>query len=233
MTDTTHTYGIVYADPPWDYKGQLQHHGVGGGDTGGAARHYGTMTLETMACLDIGRFCAADCLLFMWATSPHLDQAIDLGRAWGFQWATVAFVWDKEKTNPGFYTLSQCELCLVMKRGRIPMPRGRRDERQLVREMRSCHSTKPEEVRQRIERMFPQHRRLELFARESHRGWDCLGDALASKHGQGTLRISKEGIAAYRTVLLRQRKAIDASLQRLDKTESWATGEGATVAKLG
>ena len=27
-------------------------------------------------------------LLFMWSTSPHLDQAIELGKAWGFKWAT-------------------------------------------------------------------------------------------------------------------------------------------------
>ena len=114
-------FGIVYADPPWDYKGQLQHAGPGSGDTGGAERHYPTVTLDMLAALDVARIRAPDSLLFMWSSSPHLDQAIELGKRWGFAWATVGFVWDKQRVNPGFYTLSQCELCLVFKHGRIPV----------------------------------------------------------------------------------------------------------------
>ena len=126
-------FGIIYADPPWDYRGQLQHAGVGSGDTGGAVRHYPTVKLSDLMKLDVSGIAEDDCLLFMWATNPHLDQAIELGKAWGFGWATVAFVWDKERVNPGFYTLSQCELCLVFKKGRIPAPRGARNVRQMVR----------------------------------------------------------------------------------------------------
>lgn len=112
----------------------------------------------------------------MWSSSPHLDQAIELGKAWGFAWATIAFVWHKQKTNPGFYTLSQCEICLVFKRGKIPSPRGARNVRQLVSELRGEHSQKPHEVRQRIEAMFPHHARIELFARECAPGWDAWGN---------------------------------------------------------
>ncbi|MDE3261010.1 MAG: MT-A70 family methyltransferase [Acidobacteriota bacterium] len=168
-------FGIIYADPPWDYKGQLQHAGPASGDTGGAIRHYATVTLEDLKKLAVESVAAADCLLFLWATSPHLDQAIDLGKAWGFDWATVAFVWDKGRVNPGFYTMSQCELCLVFRRGRIPAPRGARNERQLVHAERGPHSAKPEEVRKRIERMFPEQRKIELFARREVAGWTAWG----------------------------------------------------------
>ena len=169
-------YDILYADPPWDYKGQLQHAGAGSGDSGGAVRHYPTVTLDGLKRLDAGAVSAEDSLLFLWATNPHLDQAIELGKAWGFRWATVAFVWDKERVNPGFYTMSQCELCLAFKRGRIPQPRGVRNERQLLREPRRAHSQKPEEARRRIERMFPRQSKLELFARgEAPDGWDVWG----------------------------------------------------------
>ncbi len=169
------TFDIIYADPPWDYKGQLQHAGPGSADTGGAVRHYPTVKLTDLKKLDVGSIAARDSLLFMWATSPHLDQAIELGKSWGFDWATVAFVWDKVRVNPGFYTLSQCELCLVFKHGRIPRPRGARNVRQLVSARRGPHSTKPEEVRQRIERMFPDQRRIELFARNTVPGWQSWG----------------------------------------------------------
>ena len=168
-------FDIIYADPPWDYKGQLQHAGPGSSDTGGAIRHYPTVKLRDLKKLDVKSIAARDSLLFMWATSPHLDQAIELGKSWGFDWATVAFVWDKVRVNPGFYTLSQCELCLVFKHGRIPVPRGARNVRQLVSTTRGPHSTKPEEVRRRIERMFPHQRRIELFARNAVSGWQSWG----------------------------------------------------------
>jgi len=169
-------YNIIYSDPPWDYKGQLQHNGAGGRDTGGAIRHYPTVTTTEMKTWKIVDIAADDCLLFMWSSSPHLDQAIDLGKAWGFCWGTVAFVWDKRKPNPGYYTMSQCELCLVFKRGKIPQPRGDRTVRQLLSATREYHSKKPSEIRHRIELMFPTQNKIELFARDKTEGWDCWGN---------------------------------------------------------
>lgn len=174
------TYSIIYADPPWDYKGQKQHAGAGKGSTGGAAAHYGTLTLPKLKRLPVVWLAAPDCLLFLWSSSPHLDQAIDLMKAWGFKWATVGFVWDKQRVNPGFYTMSQCELCLIGKRGKIPRPRGARNVRQLVEHPRMKHSVKPDEVRARIDRMFPTQRKLELFAREKASGWNAWGNEVES-----------------------------------------------------
>ena len=168
-------YSIIYADPPWDYKGQKQHAGAGKKDTGGAVSHYSTVKLKDLKTLDISSIAAPNCLLFMWATSPHLDQAIELGKSWGFSWATVAFVWDKKRVNPGFYTMSQCELCLVFKRGKIPNPRGARNVRQLVKSKREKHSKKPDKVRNKINKMFPDQKKIELFARKRVKGCDTWG----------------------------------------------------------
>ena len=168
-------YSIIYADPPWDYKGQLQHTGTGGKESGGAIRHYPTVPVSEMKTWDVASISEEDCLLFMWSSSPHLDQAIQLGKAWGFRWATVAFVWDKQRPNPGFYTMSQCELCLVFRRGKIPKPRGARNIRQLVQVKRTRHSEKPDAVRERIEKMFPQQSKIELFARKRYPDWDAWG----------------------------------------------------------
>jgi len=169
-------FSIIYADPPWDYKGQVQHTGKNGTESGGAISHYSTMKLNELKRLDIPSICEKDCLLFMWSSSPHLDQAIDLMKAWGFSWATVGFAWDKQRVNPGFYTMSQVELCLIGKRGKIPQPRGSRNVRQLVSELRGRHSAKPIEVRNRIEEMFPTQSKIELFARKSAPGWAVWGD---------------------------------------------------------
>lgn len=167
-------YDIIYADPPWDYKGQHQT-GPNKKSSGSAETHYPTMTVPQMID-EIEVPAADDCLLFMWTSSPHLDQAIKLGEGWGFKYATVAFVWDKQKVNPGFYTMSQVELCLVFKKGKIPTDRGARNIRQFVSEARREHSRKPDEVRKRIEEMFPNHSKLEMFARTTPEGWDVFGN---------------------------------------------------------
>ena len=168
-------FDIIYADPPWHYKGQLQHNGAGKETTGGAIAHYGCVTLDDLMTLDVKSIAAKDCLLFMWSSSPHLDQAIRLGKEWEFNWATVAFVWDKKRVNPGHYTMSQCELCLVFKRGCIPKPRGDRNVEQFLSEARTVHSRKPETVRDRIDAMFPYSRKIELFARETVEPWKSWG----------------------------------------------------------
>ena len=166
-------YQIVYADPPWDYAGKTQH--TSKTAVASAKDHYNTMKLEDLKKLKVADVCDKNCLLFMWSSSPHLAQAIELMKAWGFEYKTVAFVWDKEKTNPGYYTLSQCELVLVGKRGVFPA-RGSRKERQYLCEMRGRHSEKPAEIRSRIERMFPTVKKLEMFARTKCDGWDVFGN---------------------------------------------------------
>lgn len=172
-------FAILYADPPWEY-GRQQFDGNRREDSGGAESHYPTMSLARLKRLRVADMAEPDALLFLWATSPHLDQALDLMKAWGFDYMTVGFVWDKVKVNPGYYTMSQCELCLIGKRGRIPSPRGARNVRQLVVAPRGEHSAKPEEVRKRIEAMFPAQRKVELFARRRVPGWHAWGNEVRS-----------------------------------------------------
>jgi N6-adenosine-specific RNA methylase IME4 len=76
--------------------------------------------------------------------------------------------------------MTQTEPVLCFKKGKIPQPRGTRNERQVVEAMRGRHSEKPREVQERITRMFPSQRKLEMFARESYPGWDCWGNEVSS-----------------------------------------------------
>ncbi len=178
-------YDIIYADPPWDYGGKMQFDKSGKKDINknwennifisAAKFKYPTLKTKEMMKIPIHEIANQDCLLFMWVTNPHLAQGIELGKAWGFDYKTVAFVWDKMNHNPGKYTLSYCELCLVFKRGRIPTPRGARNIKQLVRVPRGEHSQKPIEVLHSIEAMFPTQKKIELFARHQPPGWDVWG----------------------------------------------------------
>ena len=169
-------FSVLYADPPWDYAGHTQHTDGDFKEGKSAKDHYPTMTLPQLKALKVKDICSPDSVLFLWTSSPHLPQALDLMSAWGFTYKTIAFVWDKQKTNPGYYTLSQTEICLVGKRGRFPTPRGSRKERQFLSEMRGQHSKKPDEIRQRIFRMFPTQKKVELFARQASDGWSVWGN---------------------------------------------------------
>lgn len=192
MTLPEGPFDIIYADPPWDYRGRKQFGFAGdvGVDSGGAIHHYNTMKLSELCELPVARIASDDALLYMWVTGPMLQDALAVMNAWAFDFATVAFVWNKLKTNPGYYTLSQAEFVLVGKHGRIPQPRGTRNERQWLSisendalvwdEQRGRHSAKPGEIRRRIEAMHPTQSKVELFAREQVPGWTAWGDQLAA-----------------------------------------------------
>jgi len=176
-------FDIIYADPPWDYRGRKQF-GFGGDvgiDTGGAIKHYETMPLLDLCMLPVAKIASDDCLLYLWVTGPMMQDALHVMRSWGFDYATVAFVWNKLRTNPGYYTMSQTEFVLVGKSGKIPQPRGSRNERQWVHEeLRGKHSAKPAAVRARIEEMHPTQTKIELFARERVPGWEAWGNEIQS-----------------------------------------------------
>jgi len=178
-------FDIIYADPPWDYSGKMQFDRASKGKEtidfsknifiSSACFKYPTLKLDELKKLAVKDIASDDSLLFMWATNPFLDQAIELGKAWGFKYRTVIFIWNKMVHNPGKYNLSFCELCLLFKRGRIPTPRGARNTKQLINVPRGEHSEKPMEVAKNIELMFPHHKRIELFARQSMPHWSSWG----------------------------------------------------------
>ena len=165
-------YSVIYTDPPWDYGSTTP-----GSYEGYAAHdHYPTMSIQDISSMPVGNITHDDCLCYMWVGSPLLDEAINVMTAWGFKFTTVAFCWDKQSPNSGYYTLSQVELVIVGKKGKIPQPRGSRNERQFLSKQRTVHSEKPYEIRDRITRMHPSQNKLEMFSRHTTAGWDTFGN---------------------------------------------------------
>jgi N6-adenosine-specific RNA methylase IME4 len=83
-------YGAIYADPPWLFRNWSAK-----GTGRNALSHYDCLDFDSLAALPVADLAADDCALFLWATDPLLPQAIDLMRAWGFDYKTVAFYWVK------------------------------------------------------------------------------------------------------------------------------------------
>lgn len=172
-------YQIIYADPAWQYKSKecLAKKSILNGKLNS---HYPTMDIKDIKNLPVGEVADENCLLFLWVVSPMLDDCIDVLKSWGFKYSTIGFVWYKQKTNPGSYTMSECEICLIGKKGNIPSPRGLRNIRQFLSEQKTKHSSKPQEIRNRIYKMFPTQNKVELFAREKVEGWDSWGNEVES-----------------------------------------------------
>ena len=172
-------YQIIYADPPWEYsagRALAKKSLLSGGDS----QHYPYMKIEDICKLPVNLICEDNSLLFLWTTAPKLNLAFDVIKSWGFEYATVAFVWEKVNINPGSYTLSSTEYVLVARKGNIPKPRGLRNVKQFFQQKKGQHSSKPAEIRRLIEQMFPTQSKIELFAREKTEGWDVWGNEVES-----------------------------------------------------
>jgi N6-adenosine-specific RNA methylase IME4 len=177
-------YEVVYCDPPWSYTHNTysarDNDGVKSVSLSHVTDKYPTLSLVEMMCWDLGSILSDNALIFMWATGPVLEESFPLMNSWGFSFMTVGFVWEKVKVNPGYYTMSSCEYVLIGKRGTIPQPRGSRSVRQFHQELSTRHSAKPDEIRERIEEMFPTQKKLEMFCRTPKEGWDIFGNEVDS-----------------------------------------------------
>lgn len=171
-------YSIIYADPPWAWgKKPLADRGA----ARAVEKEYPTMQPDEIMALPVASLAAARSVLFLWATSPKLPLAFDVMRAWGFEFKSVAFVWVKRNrqseswfTGMGFYTRQNAEFVLLGTRGTPSLTRKDKGVHQVVDDPISVHSRKPEEVRERIDRLFDGDR-IEMFARRAAPGWDAWG----------------------------------------------------------
>lgn len=162
-------YSVLYADPPWRYEHVKT-------ESRAIENQYPTMALDEICALEVPA--ADDAILFLWATAPKLYEAMRVLDAWGFTYRTCS-VWDKQKIGMGYYFRQQHELLLVATRGTFPAPPESTRESSVYREKRGEHSAKPDYYAELIERMYPAHARVELFARAPRDGWSVWGNEAA------------------------------------------------------
>lgn len=177
---TDKKYNIIYADPPWRFQ-------VWSRDTGlerSADKHYHTMQKKDIQNMRnvIDKISDKNCVLFLWVTAPCLEEGLELIKAWGFTYKTIAFTWIKQNKKSdslfwgmGYYTRANTELCLLATRGK-PLKRVSKAVHSVIISKIREHSRKPDEVRERIVELFGNLPRIELFARQKIEGWDCWGD---------------------------------------------------------
>jgi len=180
-------YKIIYADPPWNFGNRLRN---GTKEANGTINtryyfvDYQTMKTKDICALPISDIAGSDCALFIWSTDAHVPDCLSVISAWGFKYSTVAFVWQKKEKSGvdschvGFWTNKGCEICFLATKGSMSKYIVNRTVRQLVVACRDKHSKKPQEVRDRINAMFGNIPRIELFARQRVEGWDAWGNEI-------------------------------------------------------
>ena len=163
-------YKIIYADPPWRYDFSKS-------DSRQIENQYQTMSLDEICGLTVPS--DKNAVLYLWATAPKLLEALKVMDAWGFKYKTHA-VWDKGKIGMGYWFRGQHELLLVGVKGKWSPPEPSKRIPSIYAEDRNGHSSKPEAIRSFIQLWFPQHDKIELFARQKTEGWDVWGNEVES-----------------------------------------------------
>lgn len=161
-------FSVLLADPPWRYDAP----GGSSPDDRSVDNHYPSMDTEEIAGLKVPA--AEDAVLFLWATNPKLREALAVMEAWGFEYRTNA-VWVKDRIGMGYYVRGQHELLLIGRRGSLPTPAPGDRPPSVIAAPRGAHSEKPAAAHEMIEAMYPNQRRVELFARRAREGWTGWG----------------------------------------------------------
>lgn len=166
-------YSTIMADPPWYQRG-------GGKSKRGADKHYEILKEHeikaVMSDMLEGKV-AENAHMYMWVANNHLEEGLRILSHLGFKYITN-LVWSKPSFGLGRYFRGQHEICLFGTKGRgfsvrtdannVPTLIGSK----LIKPTR--HSAKPKEIYELIEARSKGNY-LELFARNSRPGWDCLG----------------------------------------------------------
>jgi ParB/RepB/Spo0J family partition protein len=161
----TTEFNIILADPPWQYSPAEP--------TRRIENQYPTMADAQIYGMKIPS--SKDCILFLWATTGKLPEALKTMEAWGFQYKSSA-IWNKMMVGMGYYFRGQHEFLLVGTKGNPGTPGPENRYSSVIEEKRTEHSKKPDIVYEMIEKMYPDRKYLEMFARNKREGWESWGN---------------------------------------------------------
>lgn len=169
---TLGTFSVLYADPPWRYEHSKT-------ESRAIENQYPTMSLEDICDLEVADITTDDCVLFLWSPSPKLLEATKVISSWGFNYRTCA-IWLKDRIGAGYYFRQRHELLLIATKGKMPVPEPANRPDSVIESPREEHSKKPDVVYELIEQMYPELRKVELFARNKRENWTVWGSEVTN-----------------------------------------------------
>lgn len=167
-------YSLLCIDPPWTFS---TYSSKGWGKS--AQRHYSCMTMADIAALPVRELAADDCLIWLWCTSPLLDQQLAILKGWGARYVSSG-VWVKTTASGKLafgtgYSLRNCSEPFVL--GAFGRPKIiSKSVRSVIMAPVREHSRKPDQAFESARALIPYGRAAEVFSRQARENWDCFGD---------------------------------------------------------
>lgn len=178
--DCEKEYDLILADPPWRI--------VKGGkkavrpNTSGKELDYPTLSLSDIEehLKQVTSLTADNSILFLWTIDKYLFEAEEIAKRLGYK-LHARMIWNKVNGIPAAFTIRYGhEYLLYMYKGKfLPIAKSERGKiHSVFTEQVKRHSQKPEISYEIIERLYPNARKLEMYARNERPGWDAFGNEL-------------------------------------------------------
>ena len=179
-------FNVLEIDPPWQY----QNKSIGDNGRGSSVQQYPTLTPKEILETEVPKIkevIADDAVLFLWITTPLLNEIIQLGilEALGFKYKTM-ITWHKKIPTTqfgghgmGYWMEGQTEHCLVGIKGKIKPFKS--DTANFFEAAAEAHSQKPEIIKTIIETVtaqIPNRKMLECYQRKPRAGWTGYGNQI-------------------------------------------------------
>lgn len=190
-------FRVIVSDPPWNFSDRLTMADV----KRGASSNYAVLKNSVIKSLDVKSIAMDDAILALWCPSSLLDVGLEVMHEWGFEFKQT-HIWVKTKKKPFAFIsklkeflftketaedLNSClafgmgrlfrqthEIALIGTRGKIYQHLKDKSQRSVHFYVATRHSEKPENLQDMLDKMFDGPK-LEMFARRSRPGWECVG----------------------------------------------------------
>lgn len=179
-------YRTILVDPPWPSKaiGKMKGHGLLHKGMSKTGTPYGTMTMDDILSMPVGKLSVDVTHLWVWATNRFLHDAFHCFESWGFKYL-YTFTWYKP-SGVGAYMAVTTQFLLLGYRTRCIFNKKKWCVTHHKYTPRK-HSAKPKDSYKLIE-SISDGPRVELFARTKRNGWDVMGNEV-----EEDLSLSKDG----------------------------------------
>lgn len=171
-------YDLIVSDPPWKQtKGGKKNVRK---NSSGTPLDYQVCSLDEIKnhLIAVDKITKENSILFLWTIDKYLFEAEQIAKEIGYK-LHARMVWNKVTGIPAAFTIRYGhEYLLYMYKGKlIPVASNERGKiHSVFTEQVRRHSQKPEISFEIINRLYPDLKRLEMYAREKRPGYDCWGN---------------------------------------------------------
>ena len=183
-------FNVIIADPPWKFDDKLTMSSV---KRGAESQYKGVLSVEDIVNIDVQSIVGDWGVLALWVPSSMLSDGLRTMTSWGFR-QTTTYVWGKTTKSGkiefgmGRMFRGSHEIALIGTCGKPYANIQNKSQRSLIVDedlpsdfelaLNEMHSKKPQNLHNSFNLMFPDAKKLELFARRHTEGWTCTGNEL-------------------------------------------------------